>query len=170
MSRDAQRPPSLLALPSYLASQVSKYGRRHLEAILDEHGLALVDHAMLSALDDLGPLSQQELADLLDLAKSRLVAWIDELERRGLVTRVQDTSDRRRNQVTLTSAGQTLVDELKPAARRSQRDFLDVLSAGERKTLISLLQRVLAANDAARAKASSGWPRSQEPVRRRSDV
>jgi DNA-binding MarR family transcriptional regulator len=167
----SRRPPSLLAHPSYLASQVSKYGRRQLEAVLDKHGLALVHHAVLSALDDFGPLSQQELADSLDLDKSRLVAWIDELESRGLVRREPDKFDRRRKQVTLTPAGQALTHDVKPAARRSQKGFLDVLSPTEQKTLISLLQRVLGANDAARANVSSERPLpDQHPVRRRAAV
>jgi hypothetical protein len=37
---------------------------------------------------------------------------------------------------------------LQPAARASQQGFLDVLSASEQRTLISMLGRVLAANDA----------------------
>jgi DNA-binding MarR family transcriptional regulator len=144
------RPPSLLALPSYLASQVSKFGRRYLEAALDEHALTTIHHALLSALDDFGPLSQQQLAGSLDLDKSRLVAPIDHLEGLGLVERSRNTSDRRRNQVALTAAGTTVVHQLKPAAQRSQEGFLDALSRGEQQTLIALLGRVLAANDATR--------------------
>lgn len=144
------RPPSLLAQPSYLASQVSKFGRRHLEAALSEHGLLLGHEAVLSALDDFGSLSQQELADALDFDKSHLVGRIDMLESRGLVTRTQDPSDRRRNKVTLTPEGQALVDQLRPVALESQRGFLDSLSPAEQATLISLLRKILAANDAAR--------------------
>jgi MarR family transcriptional regulator, lower aerobic nicotinate degradation pathway regulator len=144
------RPPSLLAYPSYLASQVSKYGRRHLEAVLRERGLLLGHHAVLTALDDFGPSSQQYLADALDFDKSHLVGRIDHLEGRGLVERTRDPDDRRRHRVALTAAGRALLDELRPVAQQSQKGFLDALSAAEQRTLISLLQRVLAANDAAR--------------------
>src|SRR5687767_13948785 len=94
-----RRPPSLLALPSYLASQLAKFGRRHLEDVLAQHDLALIQHGVLAALADFGPQSQQQLADSLDFHKSYLVARIDHLERRGLVTRTQDRADRRRNQI-----------------------------------------------------------------------
>ncbi len=144
------RPPSLLAHPSYLASQVSKYGRRQLEATLAEHGLALIHHAVLSALDDFGALSQQEVADSLDLDKSHLVGRIDQLEDRRLVRRQQDPSDRRRNRLELTSEGNALVDQLRSAGRRSQQGFLSSLSRSEQQTLVTLLRRVLAANDDAR--------------------
>lgn len=144
------RPPSLLAQPSYLASQVSKYGRRRLEAALEERGLRLAHQAVLSALDDFGGLSQQQLADALDLDKSHLVGRIDELQRRGIVTRTQDPADRRRNKVELTPEGVALAAELRPVAAASQHGFLDTLSTTEQETLTTLLRRVLAANDAAR--------------------
>jgi MarR family transcriptional regulator, lower aerobic nicotinate degradation pathway regulator len=154
LSMAQPRPPSLVAQPSYLASQVSKYGRRHLERVLREHGLGLTHHAVLSALDDFGPLSQQQLADSLDLHKSHLVGPIDQLEDRQLVVRERDRSDRRRNRVALTAAGNALVHELQPAGHRSQEGFLDVLSPAEQKTLVKLLRRVLDANDTARARAA----------------
>lgn len=147
------RPPSLLALPSYLASQVSKFGRRHLEVALAEHDLVLIHHGVLAALDDFGHLSQQQLADALDFDKSHLVAHIDLLQSRGLVGRTQDPADRRRNQVALTPAGRELVDRLRSVALESQKGFLQTLGPAERDTLISLLRRVLDANDAVRLSA-----------------
>jgi len=155
MSPVTPRPPSLLAQPAYLASQVSRYGRREFERALSEHGLRLIHHGVLTALDDLGPLAQQQLADSLDHDKSHLVRHIDHLESHGLVTRVPDPTDRRRNQVAITDAGRTLLRGLRTAERRSQQGFLDVLSPVEQRTLESLLRRVLAANDSARAQTGT---------------
>ena len=150
MATDESRPPSLLALPSYTAAQVSKHGRRHLEEVLREHDLLLGHLAILTALGDFGPLSQQQLADSLDFDKSHLVGRIDVLEERNLVTRTRDPDDRRRHRVALTSKGRTVLKRLLPVAKESQKGFLDALTAGEQKTLISLLRRVLSANDAGR--------------------
>ena len=130
---------------------MSKYGRQLLDEELRERGLGLKQHAVLSALSDFGPLSQQELADSLDIHKSHLVRPIYDLEQRGLVQRSRDASDRRRNQVAITPAGTTVVDEVQDVARRSQQGFLDALSAAEQRTLVALLARVLDANDTARA-------------------
>jgi DNA-binding MarR family transcriptional regulator len=147
---DSPRPPTLLAQPSYLASQVAKYGRRHLENVLAEHGLALIHNAVLTALDDFGPRSQQQLADALDFNKGHLVSRIDELEDRGLITRTQDPADRRRNKIALTPAGRALLKRLRIVALDSQRGFLGALTPAEQETLVELLRRVLVANDAAR--------------------
>lgn len=142
-----RRPPSLLVLPSYLASYVAGYGRALLERELASRDLKLVHNAVLVALDDFGTQSQQELAASLRIDKSHLVKHIDQLEARGLVRRAADAADRRRHRVTLTDAGRTLVRELHRVGRESQRGFLDALTAAERRTLVQLLTRVLEDND-----------------------
>jgi len=150
MSSTSVRPPSLLGLPSYLTSQVARFGYRYLERCLADRGLLLAHHAVLTALDDFGPLSQQQLADSLALDKSHLVGRIDHLEARGLVERAKDPIDRRRHRVRITPDGRALLDELRPHAERSQEQFLSALSDAERRTLTTLLRRVLDANDASR--------------------
>lgn len=163
MSSKGVRPPSLLVLPSYLISQVGRFGYRHLESCLGEHGLLLVHYAILAALDDFGPLSQQQLACCLAVDKSHLVGRIDHLEERGLVERTKDLTDRRRHQITLTSEGNVLLGWLSPIAEQSQQHFLKALSGPERQTLVALLRRVLDANDAARLAAGcDGVPRATD--------
>jgi MarR family transcriptional regulator, lower aerobic nicotinate degradation pathway regulator len=158
----APRPPSLLTLPSYLLSQLSKFGRRRLELVLEEHDLALIHHGVLAALADFGPQSQQQLADSLDFDKSHLVARIDDLQSRDLVTRAQDPTDRRRNQIALTPAGHALLDRLRPVAEESQQSFLEALSPAEQDTLVSLLRRALDANDATRGAAAAHAAAAEE--------
>ena len=141
------RPPSLLRLPSYLASYAASYGRAHLERELAARGLKLPHNAVLVALDDFGPQSQQELADSLRIDKSHLVKHIDLLESRGLLQRESDAGDRRRYRVTLTPDGRGFVHELQRIGSESQHGFLDSLSPAEQRTLIALLTRVVQDND-----------------------
>ncbi|MGH3434816.1 MAG: MarR family winged helix-turn-helix transcriptional regulator [Thermocrispum sp.] len=155
----APRPPSLLALPSYLASYTAGYGRALIERELATRDLKLVHNAVLIALDDFGPRSQQELSDSLRIDKSHLVKYVDTLEARGLLRREPDADDRRRHRVTLTPAGDKLASELQSIGRRSQQGFLDALSAHEQRTLVDLLARVLEDNDQ-RASRSDPLPRS----------
>jgi DNA-binding MarR family transcriptional regulator len=143
----SDRPPSLLTLHSYLASQVARCGSRRLEAALERHGLLLGHHAILAALGDFGPASQQEIAGRLGVDKSHLSTRIDHLEAAGIATRSPDPQDRRRHRVVLSEAGQVLLDELHSAARASQQPLLEPLTPAERSTLETLLRRVLDAND-----------------------
>jgi DNA-binding MarR family transcriptional regulator len=144
---EPERPPSLLALPSYLAAQVARHGTRQLEAALDRHGLLLGHHAILATLGDFGAVSQRDIAQRLRVDKSHLSARIDQLESAGLVTRTPDPQDRRRHRVVLSKAGHTLLDQLRTAARASQQPLLEPLTPAERRTLETLLRRVLDAND-----------------------
>jgi DNA-binding MarR family transcriptional regulator len=152
MSPDGIRPPTLLALPSYLASHLAQIGRRVLADALAERGLRLPHFAVLTGLADFGPLAQHDLADRLGLNRSHLVGYLDEVERRGLVGRERDPEDRRRQRVTLTDDGHALAGELLALAKRSQREFLGVLSDDERETLVELMRRVVNADDAARSR------------------
>jgi DNA-binding MarR family transcriptional regulator len=147
---DEIRPPTLLALPSYLAGNVARIGHRLLLEGLAEQDLRLAHFAVLAALSDFGPLAQHELADRLDLNRSHLVGYVDDIEGRGLVRRDRDPDDRRRQRVAITPSGRALLERLQALARRSQAEFLQVLSEPERETLIALLRRVLRADDEAR--------------------
>jgi DNA-binding MarR family transcriptional regulator len=138
------RPPTLLALPTYLASHVGYLGRRHLVAALTEHDVRLQHFAVLMALADFGPLAQHELAERLGLNRSHLVGYLDAIEDRGLVARKRDPADRRRQYVALTEAGTTLVADLVPVVERANEELLAPLSADERRMLVELLRRVVA--------------------------
>jgi len=114
------RPPTLLALPSYLAGHVARIGHRGLVAALAEVDLRLPHFAVLTGLSDFGPLAQHALADRLGLNRSHLVGYLDLLERRGFVRRERDPEDRRRQRVALTADGLALVGRLQDVAHRSQ--------------------------------------------------
>lgn len=151
MSVPFERPPTLLAMPTYLAAWVSKRARADVQLALAEHGLATSDHGVLVALADFGALSQQQLADRLGADKSHVVRLIDQLEQRGLVTRAPDPTDRRRHRIELTPAGRKLVRAVTPITEEVEAAHLKALSAAERRTLAALLQRVLESQDRARA-------------------
>ncbi|MEU0743696.1 MarR family transcriptional regulator [Streptomyces sp. NPDC006134] len=149
------RPPSLLALPSYLVSHVARLGHESLVAAVGEHGLRLPHFAALTALADFGPLPQHELAARLGLNRSHLVGYLDTVEQRGLVQRTRDPADRRRQVVALTPEGERLQRHLLEAARRAQDGFLGELTTAERHVLAELLRRILVAGDRADASESS---------------
>src|SRR4051794_4360875 len=147
---DETRPPTLLGLPSYLAGAAARVGHRLLVEALATHELRLPHFAVLTALSDFGPLPQHVLADRLAINRSHLVGYLDDIEQRGLVHRERDPGDRRRQHVALTASGRTELRHLHDVALRSQSEFLHVLTPPEQQTLVSLLRRVLNADDKAR--------------------
>ena len=143
----SHRPPTLLALPSYLAGSVARLGNSALVAALREHDLRLPQFAVLVALSDFGPLAPHELATRLQADRSHISAYVEALVKREWVARVQDEADRRRVTVDLTAEGRRRVVELTAAAEASEHALLGSLSREECATLRDLLTKVIVANE-----------------------
>ncbi|MAX79814.1 MAG: hypothetical protein CL843_06540 [Crocinitomicaceae bacterium] len=63
-------------------------------------------------------LIQQELSDLLHKDKSAVLRIIDSLEKKGLVVRVPDETDRRKKNIVITNKGIALRDQIKGIGRK----------------------------------------------------
>jgi DNA-binding MarR family transcriptional regulator len=138
-----KRAPSLLAVPTYVLGKLGRLGGRLSQESIADQELLLPHFSVLTTLDDLGPLAQHELAARLVLNGSHLVRYVDELERREAVRRDRDPDDRRRQVVSLTPAGRTLLAQLRTPIDEVQERFLAVLSEDERTVLMKLLVRLL---------------------------
>ena len=84
-------------------------------------------------------VSQKQLAGLLGSAPSRVVTWIDDLERRGLVARSLAPDDRRVNSLTLTAEGTRTLAQVTRVAREHEERVTAALTATERAQLTGLL-------------------------------
>jgi MarR family transcriptional regulator, lower aerobic nicotinate degradation pathway regulator len=148
MEADAERPEydppeRMRRLPSWLASQLARRGEALVGESLAQEGVRRQHFAVLTSLAEQGAASQAALGRRLWIDRSDLHALLGELEHDGLVARVRDPADRRRNMVTLTTAGKTLLRRLDKRVDAAQRTLLEPLSAAERRELIRLLERAL---------------------------
>lgn len=84
---------------------------------------------MLVVLDNAGPGSQQQAARRLGVDRTTMVALLDGLEAKGLVTRHPDDADRRRNVVGLTQAGHLKLAAATAASEEAERQFLAPLDS-----------------------------------------
>jgi len=91
------------------------------------------------------PASQQEVVGRLGIDRTTMVAFLDTLEGKGLVSRRPDARDRRRNVIVLTAAGHDRLREGTQASDDAERRFLTPLTrpAAEqlRRALSSLIQK-----------------------------
>jgi MarR family transcriptional regulator, lower aerobic nicotinate degradation pathway regulator len=136
-------PERLRQLPTWLTAQVAAKGRRLVNASLAQDGARRQHFTVLASLSEQGPASQAELGRRLSIDRSDLHALLAELEGDGLVARVRDERDRRRNVVTLTRAGRGALARLGKRIDAAQDALLEPLSTGERRELNRLLQKVL---------------------------
>jgi DNA-binding MarR family transcriptional regulator len=87
------------------------------------------------------PAPMRQLADQLACDRSYITNLADQLEERGLVTRVPG-EDRRVKLLQLTASGQTLRNQMSEAVAERAL-VLRRLSAAERRTLAPLLEKLL---------------------------
>jgi DNA-binding MarR family transcriptional regulator len=141
--RAEDNPPlRLQGLPSWQAAQVARRAQRLVEEALAQEGARRQHFVVLTSLAEQGPASQATLGRRLWIDRSDLHAILNELERDGLVARLRDETDRRRNVVTLTRAGKAALARLDKRVDAAQDALLAGLTATDRRELRRLLQRV----------------------------
>jgi DNA-binding MarR family transcriptional regulator len=86
--------------------------------------------------------SQQAIGERMSIAPSRMVAFVDSLERRGLLERRQNPADRRARALFLTDEGRELLGRAFRAAGEYERVLSQDLTGAEREQLLELLARV----------------------------
>jgi DNA-binding MarR family transcriptional regulator len=100
-------------------------------------------YSVLSLADSGLEPTQRELADFLSLDPSQIVALVDELESRGLVSRAPGKHDRRAKTVTATEEGRLVLAAASKAAEEAEAKALSLLAAGEAEQLKALLHKAL---------------------------
>lgn len=127
----------------FLAVKAFAAGTRRLNHALRPLDLRARSYSVLSSACEPQPLTQRELATLLELDPSQVVALVDELEQRGLVTRVTDARDRRRRLVQATDQGRLVHSEAAALAAASEGEALAALTEPEREVLRTLLRTLV---------------------------
>ncbi|WP_017241991.1 MarR family transcriptional regulator [Streptomyces sp. SS] len=90
-----------------------------------------------------GPAAMRALAETMTCDASNMTGIIDRLEKRALVRREPDASDRRVKNVILTAEGERVTDAIRAKMRTTQAG-LDSLDDEDRASLYTLLERVFA--------------------------
>lgn len=137
-------PARLTAKPSWLITQLAVHAHRLASDGFGEMGARGYHYRVLVALEQFGVASQAELGRRCNMDRSDIVATINELAGQGLVERTPDPDDRRRNLVTITTAGERHLRRLEQTLDRVQEDLLAPLTSEDRQTLTHLLTQLLA--------------------------
>ncbi|WEX77675.1 MarR family transcriptional regulator [Sinorhizobium numidicum] len=121
---------------------------REIEKTFTDHGLTSASFDVLAALRRSGPPFQLSPGDLLAttmVSSGTMTNRIDQLEKAGLVERLNNPEDRRGVIISLTPEGLKRVDAAVTAHVANQQRLVASLSAEERDRLDALLRKFLAA-------------------------
>jgi DNA-binding MarR family transcriptional regulator len=128
--------------PAFLLAQLGAHAASQFAERLGVLEIAPADAGILRLLRAEAGLSQQELAARLQIHPDRLVAILDNLEKRGLVERRANPDDRRLYSLHLTQAGGEALEKIGNVARKHQDALLSSITLDERNTLAALLLRI----------------------------
>ncbi|MGD3111306.1 MarR family winged helix-turn-helix transcriptional regulator [Streptomyces sp. YGL11-2] len=136
-------PSRIRALPSWLLGRAAARGHRLVAEALATEGMRMMHHAVLSAVAELGPVSQAELGRTVGIDPKDMVAIVNDLQRDGLVTRTPDPKDRRKNAVEISAEGERRLRRTQRLGDTANAELTAALSEEERAQLIALLTRIV---------------------------
>jgi MarR family transcriptional regulator, lower aerobic nicotinate degradation pathway regulator len=105
-------------------------------------GFRSYHYRLLAALEESGPTTQANLGRNTSIDRSDVVNILAELERRGLIRRNVDPTNRHRNIVTITAAGRKQLRALDYVVDTVQERVLEPLTQTERRQLTRLLRKL----------------------------
>lgn len=163
MTVGADRPPEISQHIGYLLRRAQQ---AHVAVWQSEvsREVTSVQFGVLSVLDRTPGASQTELCAQLDLDRSTIADIVARLERRGLIERIRDAGDKRRNVLSLTAAGRSELKGLRQKVASVDRVLTEDLDPAQISTLRTILTAMVD-SPSVRARSSGlllggdGWDR-----------
>jgi DNA-binding MarR family transcriptional regulator len=138
-----------------------------LQRVLQEYGLSAAGRQVLAVVEGAGgPLPASTVAERMLVTTATMTSVLDTLEKRGLVVRLPDPTDRRRVLVGITDEAKAVVDAQLPKVAAVQAALAEPLSERDRETVIRamhILRAQIAEVDAAAVAAKA--PKRRKPKR-----
>src|SRR5580698_1614151 len=128
--------------PAFLLAQIGAHAASRFAERLTVLELSPPDAGILRLLRMSAGISQQTLSARLQIHPSRLVAILDNLEKRNLIERKPNPDDRRLYSLHLTKDGIEALERIGKVAREHQDALLAALDVEERDRLTALLQKI----------------------------
>ncbi|GAB4355273.1 MAG: MarR family transcriptional regulator [Oricola sp.] len=130
----------------FIVTDIARLTRTLLEKRIAAAGLAVTpgEARALLHIAALDGERQTRIAERLGVEPMTACAYIDRLEKLGLVERTADPDDRRAKQVSVTAAAHPLIEAISAETAATREDILSGLSAAEREAVMAALRHVRA--------------------------
>ncbi|WP_462402367.1 MarR family winged helix-turn-helix transcriptional regulator [Pseudomonas sp. Marseille-QA0332] len=128
--------PALLGQAWYLVST-------QFHAIVEQHGLSVLEWRVLSTLASQGGMSISALVQMTVSKQPTVTRLLLRLEEQGLVERSTSLDDRRFTLVRVTRSGRRLVSGLIELAQRHEAEILSGIDADKAEVLKQILQELI---------------------------
>lgn len=127
---------------SYLTSALGTQVRNRFTDLLAPLGIHPKHYGLLHTIASRAGSSQQEVADLMQIRRSLMVALVDDVEEAGLLTRGRHPVDRRAHALHLTAAGRRLLTKADRVADQLDAELLAPLDDRQGEAFHTALRAV----------------------------
>ena len=132
---------------SWLLAGAGKLVLQRWSMMLAHLELTSSQYKLLLALNELGPLGQQRLAELVGIDPRNAVPIIETLVEHELLIRTVDPTDRRRRVLELSPTGRRHATQLESMSAQIETELLNPLDPADQASLRRLLRTVLDASE-----------------------
>ena len=157
MKKSATAKIDLESLPGHYIRRLQQIAVAIFLQETEPFGITPVQYAALQTVANAPGTDQRTLARTIGFDTSTIAGVVDRLEARGLLVRNASADDRRVRLLTLTDAGNALLESIVPAMQRAQSRMLDPLPKRDRAEFMRMLRElVMANNELSRAPSEAG--------------
>ena len=110
--------------------------------LVKEYNVTTPQHVCLFTIVDEGPLTVSELGKHVSLGQSTVVGILDRLEKKDMIRRDRDTTDRRKVFVSATELGKAAISQSPSPLQDKLADELSKLSELEQSTIALSLEHI----------------------------
>lgn len=118
--------------------------KKYLAEVFKKKGVNLTaeQYLVMDTLWNEGTLTQQAISFIIQKDKNSVTQFIDNLEKKGLVTRSVAKEDRRVNNIMVTEEGMALKDSTKQLAIDTMEKALEGIPVADLQTFVNVLKKV----------------------------
>jgi MarR family transcriptional regulator for hemolysin len=140
----SQLPEKLRSVAPYLLTRAGLKITETVDGVLRPLEINQRQFQLLWMLENLSPLSQNMLAELLGVGRGTMVQVVDSLEGPlHYVERVKNPENRRENFIKITEKGRVLLEEAVTTVRAQHKKLFAVLTDDDKTRLCDLLLKLL---------------------------
>lgn len=136
----------VLTLEEYLPYRLSILSNRISGIIAqdykDKFGLSITEWRIMAVLGEYPGASADEVSNKTQIEKSIISRAVQKLLTRHLIQREVDTTDRRRQNLSLTNIGNEVYQQIVPVSYAYEESLVSCLSKSEAKQLNSIINKL----------------------------
>lgn len=127
-------------LPYHLNKAAVRVSADFAKSYKSRHGLLPADWRVLAHLGTTGPMTARQICAASGTHKTKISRAVYSLERRRWLKRASDNTDRRREWLSLTKAGQRAFDTISIDAQKKTQRLKETLGDDNYKQLLAALK------------------------------